>query len=218
MGWADAVRRMGVRANADTGADAAVARGFNAAGIGLCRTEHMFFKRGRITAMREMILAESPEDRRHALSRLRPMQKGDFADLFREMAGHPVVIRLLDPPLHEFLPHGDEELEEMARLLGVPVEKVRARALDLAEFNPMLGKRGCRIGITYPEIYEMQARAIFEAACEAGHATGHPVRPEIMIPLVSAVRELEVLRGHIDAVAASDRGRARRSWSPTPSA
>ena len=203
MGWADAVRRMGVRANADTGPDAAVARGFNAAGIGLCRTEHMFFKRGRISAMREMILAESAEDRRLALSHLRPMQKGDFADLFREMAGHPVVIRLLDPPLHEFLPHGDEELEEMATLLSVPVEKVRARALDLAEFNPMLGKRGCRIGIAYPEIYEMQCRAIFEAACEAGRATGHPVRPEIMIPLVSAVRELEVLRGHIDGVAAA---------------
>ena len=201
MGWADAVRRMGVRANADTGPDAAVARGFNAGGIGLCRTEHMFFQRGRITAMREMILAESTEERRTALSHLQPMQKRDFADLFREMAGHPVVIRMLDPPLHEFLPHGDEELEQMAEVLAVPVEKVRARALDLAEFNPMLGKRGCRIGIAYPEIYEMQARAIFEAACEAGRATGHPVRPEIMIPLISAVRELEVLRGHIDAVA-----------------
>jgi len=203
MGWADAVRRMGVRANADTAADAATARGFNAAGIGLCRTEHMFFKRGRISAMREMILAGTTEDRRRALEHLRPMQTGDFADLFRETAGQPVVIRLLDPPLHEFLPHGEEELAEMARLLDLPVERVRARALELAEFNPMLGKRGCRIGIAYPEIYEMQSRAIFEAACEAGRATGHPVRPEIMIPLVSAVRELEVLRERIDAVAAS---------------
>jgi pyruvate,orthophosphate dikinase len=205
MQWADAERRMGVRANADTAHDAAVARGFNAAGIGLCRTEHMFFKRGRISAMREMILAETEPDRRRALDRLLPMQRGDFIELFEEMAGLPVVIRLLDPPLHEFLPHGEAEMAEMAESLDVPVSKVKARALEMAEFNPMLGKRGCRIGIAYPEIYQMQARAIFEAACEAARSTGQPVRPEIMIPLVSAVRELELLKRHIAAVAAEVR-------------
>ena len=205
MDWADAERRMGVRANADTGQDAATARGFNAAGIGLCRTEHMFFKHGRIGAMREMIMAGTEAERRHALERLLPMQRDDFIELFREMAGFPVVIRMLDPPLHEFLPHGEAEMAEMAEALDVPVSKVKARALELAEFNPMLGKRGCRIGIAFPEIYQMQARAIFEAACEAGRRTGQPVRPEIMIPLISAVRELEVLRSRIDAVAAEVR-------------
>jgi pyruvate,orthophosphate dikinase len=183
-----------------------VARRFNAAGIGLCRTEHMFFDRGRISAMREMILAETEAERREALAVLQPMQRTDFAGLFREMAGHPVVIRLLDPPLHEFLPHGAEEMAEIAAHLGVPVEKIARRAEELAEFNPMLGKRGCRIGIAYPEIYEMQARAIFEAACDAAQGSGAPVRPEIMIPLVSAVRELDMIRSHIDAVAARVRG------------
>jgi pyruvate,orthophosphate dikinase len=201
MEWADDERHMGVRANADTGHDAATARGFNAAGIGLCRTEHMFFKHGRIGAMREMIMAETEAERRRALDRLLPMQKADFIDLFEEMAGFPVVIRMLDPPLHEFLPHGEAEMAEMAEALDVPVSRVKARALELAEFNPMLGKRGCRIGIAFPEIYQMQARAIFEAACEAAARTGQPVRPEIMIPLVSAVRELELLRRRIDAVA-----------------
>ncbi|HUF57817.1 MAG TPA: pyruvate, phosphate dikinase [Thermohalobaculum sp.] len=191
--WADAARRLGVRANADTAQDAAVARGFNAEGIGLCRTEHMFFKRGRILPMREMIMAEDAESRRAALARLRTMQKGDFVELFHEMAGLPVVIRLLDPPLHEFLPHGDDELSEMAETLDVPLQRIRERAEELAEFNPMLGKRGCRIGIAFPEIYAMQAHAILEAACDAGERTGEPVVPEIMIPLVSAVRELEVL-------------------------
>ncbi|HSF95098.1 MAG TPA: pyruvate, phosphate dikinase [Thermohalobaculum sp.] len=205
MEWADAERRMGVRANADTGQDAGTARGFNAEGIGLCRTEHMFFKRGRISAMREMILAETEVTRRKALETLLPMQRDDFIELFEEMAGLPVVIRMLDPPLHEFLPHGEAEMAEMAESLDVPVSKVKARALELAEFNPMLGKRGCRIGIAYPEIYQMQARAIFEAACEAGRRTGQPVRPEIMIPLVSAVRELELLKRHIEAVAAEIR-------------
>ncbi len=205
MEWADAERRMGVRANADTGADAIIARGFNAEGIGLCRTEHMFFQRGRISAMREMILADTEATRRRALDKLLPMQRADFIDLFVEMAGLPVVIRMLDPPLHEFLPHGEAEMAEVAAALDVPVSKVKARALELAEFNPMLGNRGCRIGIAYPEIYQMQARAIFEAACEAARRTGQPVRPEIMIPLVSAVRELELLKRHIEAVAAEVR-------------
>jgi pyruvate,orthophosphate dikinase len=201
MDWADAERRMGVRANADTGSDATVARGFNAEGIGLSRTEHMFFQRGRISAMRQMIMAGSAAVRRKALETLLPMQRADFIDLFEAMAGLPVVIRMLDPPLHEFLPHGEAEMAEMAESLDVPVSRVKARARELAEFNPMLGNRGCRIGIAYPEIYQMQARAIFEAACEAGKRTGQPVRPEIMIPLVSAVRELELLKHHIAAVA-----------------
>jgi len=201
MAWADATRRMGVRANADTALDATTALGFGAEGIGLSRTEHMFFQRGRISAMREMILAETPEERRAALAKLLPMQRGDFAELFEAMPGRPVTIRFLDPPLHEFLPHGEAELREMAAQMGMPVGKVAARAAELAEFNPMLGKRGCRIGIAYPEIYEMQARAIFEAAIEAGKKTGRPVTPEIMIPLVSAVRELEVLDEAINTVA-----------------
>jgi pyruvate,orthophosphate dikinase len=205
MDWSDAERRMGVRANADTAHDATIARTFNAEGIGLCRTEHMFFQRGRISAMRQMIMAETEVTRRKALETLLPMQRGDFIDLFVAMAGLPVVIRMLDPPLHEFLPHGEAEMAEMAESLDVPISKVRARALELAEFNPMLGNRGCRIGIAYPEIYQMQARAIFEAACEAGKRTGQPVRPEIMIPLVSAVRELELLKRYIDTVAAEVR-------------
>ena len=201
MDWADQERRMGVRANADTGHDAQLSRDFGAGGIGLCRTEHMFFQRGRITPMREMILAETEEERREALAQLLPMQRGDFVELFQAMPGAPVTVRLLDPPLHEFLPHGEAELREMAAAMDVAVAKVARRADELAEFNPMLGKRGCRIGIAYPEIYEMQARAIFEAAIEAGRATGAPVRPEIMIPLVSAVRELEVLSERIETVA-----------------
>ena len=206
LGWADEVRRMGVRANVDTARDAAVASGFGAEGIGLCRTEHMFFQPGRINAMREMILAGTEDERRTALAKLLPMQKGDFRTLFEAMPGLPVTVRLLDPPLHEFLPHGEAEMRETAASLGVPIAKVAARAAELDEFNPMLGKRGCRIGIAYPEIYEMQARAIFEAALEAGRATGSPVRPEIMIPLVSAVRELEMLSAAIDRVACAVRG------------
>ncbi len=201
LDWADEARRLGVRANADTAADAHTARDYGAEGIGLCRTEHMFFQRGRITAMREMILAGTEDERRTALAKLLPMQKGDFIQLFEAMPGRPVTVRLLDPPLHEFLPHGEAEMREVAAALDVPLAKIAARAAELEEFNPMLGKRGCRIGIAYPEIYEMQARAIFEAAIEAGRATGSPVRPEIMIPLVSAVRELEVLSAAIGAVA-----------------
>lgn len=201
MTWADSVRRLDVRANADTSEDAAVAKKYGAQGIGLCRTEHMFFQRGRINSMREMILAETSEDRRKALAKLLPMQRGDFETLFVAMPGLPVTIRLLDPPLHEFLPHNEADLRDMAAALDRPVSKVAERAAELAEFNPMLGKRGCRIGIAYPEIYEMQARAIFEAAIVAGRRTGSPVQPEIMIPLVSAVKELVLLRAAIDAVA-----------------
>ncbi|MEM7526594.1 MAG: pyruvate, phosphate dikinase [Pseudomonadota bacterium] len=200
MGWADDTRRLGVRANADTGADARVAAGFEAAGIGLCRTEHMFFQGGRITPMRRMILAGNAEDRRAALEELHPMQRADFTELFSVMPGMPVVVRLLDPPLHEFLPHGQADIAEMGRSLGLPEGEVLARARDLAEFNPMLGKRGCRVGIAYPGIYEMQTRAILEAAVDASNGHGAVV-PEIMIPLVSAVRELAVLRARIDAVA-----------------
>ena len=167
MDWADAERRMGVRANADTGTDATIARGFNAEGIGLCRTEHMFFQHGRISAMRQMIMAGNETIRRKALETLLPRQRADFIDLFGPMAGLPVVIRMLDPPLHEFLPHGEAEMAEMAESLDVPVSRVKDRARELAEFNPMLGNRGCRIGIAYPELYQLQARAIFAAACEA---------------------------------------------------
>jgi pyruvate,orthophosphate dikinase len=203
MVWADAHRRMGVRANADTPQDARVARRFAVEGIGLCRTEHMFFEQGRITAMREMILADDAAARKAALARLLPWQRADFVELFRIMQGLPVTIRLLDPPLHEFLPHGEAEMAELARAMGVSAERVAHRAADLAEFNPMLGRRGCRLGITVPEIYEMQARAIFEAAIEAAEATGAPVEPEVMIPLVSTVREMEILRARVDAVAAA---------------
>jgi pyruvate,orthophosphate dikinase len=211
MVWADAHRRMGVRANADTPADARVARGFNVDGIGLCRTEHMFFEPERITVMREVILADEPAARRAALAKLLPWQRADFVELFAIMKGLPVTIRLLDPPLHEFLPHSERDLRDLAELTGASVAKVQARAAELAEVNPMLGLRGCRLGITAPEIYEMQARAIFEAAIEAAEAAGAAVEPEIMIPLVSTNREMEILRERIDAVAQAvqaERGRA----------
>ena len=207
--WADDFRRMKVRANADTTRDARLALEYRADGVGLCRTEHMFFAKGRITAMREVILAETEYERRRALERLRPMQHDDFLELFIAMHGRPVVVRLLDPPLHEFLPHGEREMSELADAMGMPVDRVMARAAALEEFNPMLGNRGCRVGIAYPEIYEMQARAILEAAYEAGQETGDPAVPEIMVPLVSAQRELEILKGRVDAVAeevASERG------------
>ncbi|MEM7547265.1 MAG: pyruvate, phosphate dikinase [Pseudomonadota bacterium] len=201
MGWADATRRMGVRANADTGQDARVAKGFNVDGIGLCRTEHMFFQKDRITTMRQMILANTEEDRRSALAALLPMQRADFEELFETMAGLPVTIRLLDPPLHEFLPHGQAEMEALADAMGLPLKTVMQRAEDMREFNPMLGKRGCRVGVAFPEIYEMQARAVFEAAIAAGEVTGEPVIPEIMIPLVSANREMELLAERVEAIA-----------------
>ncbi len=201
MGWADEARRMKVRANADTATDARVAQGFNVDGIGLCRTEHMFFEKGRINMMRRMILASEETDRRAALDQLLPMQRGDFVDLFTIMAGLPVTIRLLDPPLHEFLPHGENELRTLADDMDLPLRVVKDRADEMREFNPMLGNRGCRVGVAFPEIYEMQARAVFEAAIIAGEQTGAPVTPEIMIPLVSANRELELLTTRVEAVA-----------------
>ncbi len=203
MGWADAVRRMAVRANAETPHDAQVARDFGAEGIGLCRTEHMFFDADRIIAMREMILAEDAAGRKAALDKLLPMQQSDFEDLFRVMRGLPVTIRLLDPPLHEFLPHSDEEIEEVAKASGMDAEKLKDRAHKLHEFNPMLGHRGCRLGVSYPEIYEMQARAIIQAACVIAAETGDKIVPEIMIPLVAKRAELSFVKTRVDAAAAA---------------
>ncbi len=203
MEWADSVRRMKVRTNAETPADARMARSFGAEGIGLCRTEHMFFDGARIVAMREMILADTEADRRAALDKLLPMQRSDFLELFEIMAGLPVTIRLLDPPLHEFLPKTEEEIAEVAAAMNVSAEKLRQRTEALHEFNPMLGHRGCRLAVSYPEIAEMQARAIFEAAVEAGRKSGKLVVPEIMVPLVGIVKELEFVKARIDAVAAS---------------
>ena len=204
LDWADAVRDIGIRANADTPADARIARDFAAEGIGLCRTEHMFFEEDRLTVMREMIFADTAQDRRGALERLLPMQRADFIRLFAIMQGQPVCIRLFDPPLHEFLPHGREGLRNLADALDKPLSEITRRAEALAEYNPMLGMRGVRLGITIPEIYEMQARAIFEATIEASRK-GAPVVPEIMIPLVSARREVELVKARIDAVAAAVR-------------
>ena len=201
MGWADRFRRMKVRANADQPEDARTARRFGAEGIGLCRTEHMFFDDDRIVAMREMILAADEAGRRAALDKIRPMQRQDFVGLFTIMAGLPVTIRLLDPPLHEFLPHSEAEMAAVAREAGVDIATVKQRTARLKEANPMLGHRGCRLGITYPEIYEMQARAIFEAAVETRRATGQAVVPEVMIPLVATRREFDILKQVIDRVA-----------------
>jgi pyruvate,orthophosphate dikinase len=193
MKWADQLRTLGVRTNADTPNDAMVARNYGAQGIGLCRTEHMFFGPDRIKAVREMILSETVEGRKKALAKILPMQKGDFAGIFRVMKGLPVTVRLLDPPLHEFLPHTDQELEELARDMGVSFDQLNAKNKSLHEFNPMLGHRGCRLGVTYPEIYEMQVRAIMEAACELAKEKVKII-PEIMIPLVGHIRELEIMR------------------------
>ncbi len=201
MAWADKVRRMKVRANAETPHDAQVARDFGAEGIGLCRTEHMFFESDRIIAVREMILSEDKKGREAALAKLLPMQRSDFEELFRVMSGLPVTIRLLDPPLHEFLPHSDEEIEEVAKSSGMDAGKLKDRAHKLHEFNPMLGHRGCRLGVSYPEIYEMQVRAIMEAACAIAEETGDKVTPEIMIPLVAKREELSILKDRADAVA-----------------
>ncbi|HEX9858835.1 MAG TPA: putative PEP-binding protein [Paracoccaceae bacterium] len=206
LSWADAVRDIGIRANADTPSDAKTARDFEAQGIGLCRTEHMFFDEDRLVAMREMIFADTSQDRAAALTRLLPMQRADFVQLFEIMQGLPVCIRLFDPPLHEFLPHSREGLRELAEALDKPLSDVTRRAEALAEFNPMLGMRGVRLGIVLPEIYEMQAQAIFEATIEVARR-GEPVVPEIMIPLVSAKREVELVKTRIDAVAASVRTR-----------
>ena len=201
MTWADEVRRMKVRANADTPADAQMARRFGAEGIGLCRTEHMFFDPARIVVVREMILADDEAGRRTALAKLLPMQRDDFARLFSIMSGLPVTIRLLDPPLHEFLPHTEADMTEVAAALGISVDKVRRRAEGLHEFNPMLGFRGVRLAIAYPEIAEMQARAIFAGAVRAVRETGAPVEAEIMVPLVMTRRELDLVKAGIVAMA-----------------
>jgi pyruvate, orthophosphate dikinase len=196
MIWVDGFRRLKVRTNADTPQDAAVARQFGAEGIGLCRTEHMFFEHDRIMAVREMILSEDVDGRKRALAKILPMQKSDFLGLFREMKGLPVTIRLLDPPLHEFLPHTDKDIDELAAVMQVQPQILKQKAEFLHEFNPMLGHRGCRLGMTFPEIYDMQVQAIMEAACELVKDEGYEIVPEIMIPLVGHVNELKVLRAN----------------------
>jgi len=201
MVWADELRRMRVRTNAETPEDCRMARQFGAEGIGLCRTEHMFFEASRISLVRQMILADDEAGRRRALDQLLSEQRADFTAIFEVMAGLPCTIRLLDPPLHEFLPHADEDFAELADATGLGVDHLKRRAGELHEFNPMLGHRGCRLGITYPEIYEMQARAIFEAVCAVKMASGEAPLPEIMIPLVATKRELAILRALIDRVA-----------------
>ncbi len=211
MGWADGARRMRVRANAETPDDCRVARQFGAEGIGLCRTEHMFFDAGRITAVRAMILAEDEAGRSIALAKLLPEQRSDFADIFRIMAGLPVTIRLLDPPLHEFLPHSEDDFSDVAAAAGVSVDVLRRRAGELHEYNPMLGHRGVRLGITYPEIYAMQSRAIFEAACDVAAEGGEAPIPEVMIPLVATRAELDLMKAVVDAAAQAvfaERGRS----------
>jgi pyruvate,orthophosphate dikinase len=201
MEWADKVRRLKVRANAETPLDCRTAREFGAEGVGLCRTEHMFFDAARITAVRQMILADSEAGRRVALEKLLPEQRKDFTEIFEVMAGLPVTIRLLDPPLHEFLPHEEAEFAEVAAAADVSVDTLKRRAAELHEFNPMLGHRGCRLGVTYPEIYEMQARAIFEAALDVAQKSGDAPIPEVMIPLVATKRELELMKAIVDKTA-----------------
>jgi pyruvate,orthophosphate dikinase len=201
MGWADKVRKTGVRVNADTPVDARTAIKFGAEGIGLCRTEHMFFEETRIRTVREMILSEEEQDRRAALAKLLPMQRADFVELFEIMKGLPVTIRLLDPPLHEFLPHTQAEVEEVARAMNTDPRRLADRARELSEFNPMLGFRGCRLAIAYPEIAEMQARAIFEAAVEAEKRTGEAVGLEVMVPLIATKAEFDLVKARIDATA-----------------
>jgi pyruvate,orthophosphate dikinase len=201
LSWADKVRKLKVRTNADTPADARTAREFGAEGIGLCRTEHMFFDGDRIVAVREMIMADTVEGRKKALAKILPMQRQDFIELFKIMRGLPVTIRLLDPPLHEFLPHSQDEMAEVAKAAGVTVDAVAARAAQLKETNPMLGHRGCRLGISYPEIYEMQARAIFEAAAAVKKEIGETVEAEIMIPLVGIPKELSLMKAVVERVA-----------------
>ncbi|MFD1035542.1 pyruvate, phosphate dikinase [Sphingomonas hankookensis] len=210
MEWADGVRRLKVRTNAETPLDCRTARDFGAEGIGLCRTEHMFFEQSRITAVRQMILAEDEAGRRVALERLLPEQRSDFVEIFEVMVGLPCTIRLLDPPLHEFLPHEEAEFAEVAQAAGIEVEQLKRRASELHEFNPMLGHRGCRLGVTYPEIYEMQARAIFEAAVIVAEKSGEAPIPEVMIPLVGTKRELELMKAVVDKAAQdvfADKGR-----------
>ncbi len=201
MDWADEYRVLRVRTNAETPTDAEVARAFGAEGIGLCRTEHMFFEADRIVAVREMILARDSEGREAALEKLLPMQRQDFADLFKTMSGLPVTIRLLDPPLHEFLPKTEEDVAALVAAIGTDAEAIRRRVVALEESNPMLGHRGCRLGISHPEIYRTQTRAIFEAALEVKHQGGEPPVPEVMIPLIATQRELEILKTLVDGVA-----------------
>src|SRR5665213_281599 len=201
MGWADSIRRLKVLANAETRVDARAARRFGAEGIGLVRTEHMFFDEARIAAVREMILADDEAGRRAALAKIHPMQTGDFIELLRIMEGYPVTFRLLDPPLHEFLPHTEEELADVARATGLDAAKLMQRARELRESNPMLGHRGCRLGVAYPEIYEMQVRAIVEAACEVAASGVAAPCPEIMHPLVAKGEEMDFLRALTDRVA-----------------
>ncbi|MGQ0532722.1 MAG: putative PEP-binding protein, partial [Caulobacteraceae bacterium] len=200
MEWADAARRMKVRANADTPKDAEIAVKFGAEGIGLCRTEHMFFDAERIASVRKMIVAETPEARVRALDELFPHQRRDFVGIFKAMGGRPVTIRFLDPPLHEFLPHSEDDITEVAPTLGVTADWLSARVKALAESNPMLGFRGCRLAVVYPEIYEMQARAVFEAACDVA-GQGEPPIPEIMIPFVITKKELELIKARVDDIA-----------------
>ena len=201
MEWADQVRRLKVRANAETPLDCRTAREFGAEGVGLCRTEHMFFDAARITAVRQMILASDEAGRRAALAKLLPEQRADFTAIFEVMAGLPVTVRLLDPPLHEFLPQQEAEFAEVATAAGVDVDTLKRRATELHEFNPMLGHRGCRLGVTYPEIYEIQARAIFEAALDVAEKSGEAPIPEVMIPLVATRRELELMKTVVDKAA-----------------
>jgi pyruvate,orthophosphate dikinase len=201
MQWADKARRMKVRANAETPDDASTAVKFGAEGIGLCRTEHMFFDAERIAGVREMILATTQEGRVKALAKLAPHQRKDFVDIFRIMGAKPVTIRFLDPPLHEFLPHTEEDCEDVAKATGLDARALLARSRELHETNPMLGFRGCRLAIVYPEIYEMQARAVFEAACDVAEEKGDAPVPEIMIPFVLAKRELDLIKARVDAVA-----------------
>jgi len=201
MAWADQHRRMKVRTNAETPEDCRMARQFGAEGIGLCRTEHMFFDAGRISAVRQMILAEDEVGRRAALAKLLPEQRADFQAIFAVMAGLPVTIRLLDPPLHEFLPHSEADFSELSEAIGIGIDTLKRRAGELHEFNPMLGHRGCRLGITFPEIYEMQARAIFEAACAVAAESGEAPVPEVMIPLVATRKELAILKALVERTA-----------------
>jgi pyruvate, orthophosphate dikinase len=201
LAWADEFRRMAVRANAETVQDARMAKDFGAEGIGLCRTEHMFFEGDRLVAMREMILADKEKDRRAALAKVLPMLRGDFISLFEIMAGMPVTIRLLDPPLHEFLPEGGPEIDAVAKSLNADASLLRRRIAELREQNPMLGHRGVRLLLSYPEIVDMQARAVFEAVAEVQKSSGTPPIPEIMVPLVASRMELDLVRARIDATA-----------------
>lgn len=194
MGWADEIRKLNVRTNADNPRDTKQAIEFGAEGIGLCRTEHMFFEEDRIMAVREMIVAKNEEERRAALEKILPMQKKDFVEMYEALKGMPATIRFLDPPLHEFLPHTDEEISELANTMGLTFEELKSTVESLHEFNPMMGHRGCRLAVSYPEIAEMQTRAVIEAAIEVKTSKGYDIVPEIMIPLVGEIKELKFVK------------------------